>query len=92
MNLDLEKLKEIYGDSIINEISTNVGNLINNINYLKSRQFTNAEEIFERYPYAFLTNEEEFKSKVDKLITSLGVEYIEKLEEDMNLWSILENE
>lgn len=90
MNLDLEKIQEIYGNSIIKEISANVGSLINNINYLEQRHFDNADEVFELYPYAFLQDEDTFKGKVDNLILTLGVEYIERLQEDMSLWSILD--
>ncbi len=90
MNLDLEKVSEIYGESIIKDISSNVGALMNNLKYLEKLQFNNADEIFEQYPYAFLQDEDTFKEKIDNLILTLGVEYIEKLQEDMTIWSILD--
>ena len=34
----------------------------------------------------FLMEEEDFKDKVNNLIKELGVEYIEKLDEDNSLW------
>lgn len=90
MNLDIERVSEIYGESIIKEISTNIETLTNNIKYLENRHIDNADEVFDLYPYAFLQDEDTFKEKIDKLILTLGIEYVEKLQEDMTLWSILD--
>ena len=40
----------------------------------------------ETNPYMFLYDKKIFVDKMDKLIKKLGVEYIEKLEDDFSLW------
>ena len=89
MKINIEKIKEIYGNDSIYEIKDNLDVVIDNLNYLVKCKFSNIYEILESYPYLFLYPKEEFKSKVDNLINSLGVEYIEKLDDDMSLWGDL---
>ena len=90
MELDLQKIQEIYGNNAIKEIKEDQESFISNTNYLKGKGFTNIFEIIEQNPYLFLEDEAIFQDKIDKIIQILGVEYIEKLEEDMNLWSLLD--
>lgn len=86
MKNDLDKIKEIYGESSIYELQDNIEELISNMKYLSSLGFTDIYDIVSTHPYMFLIDEDDFKEKVDLLIKKLGVEYIEKLEEDTSLW------
>ena len=87
MKLDLEKLKEIYGESIVIEIEKNMDSFIDNINHLITYGFKDPYDVVETNPYLFLNTPETFKEKMEKLIQKLGVNYIEKLGEDISLWS-----
>ena len=86
MKYDLDKIKEIYGESSIYELQDNIDELISNMKYLSKLGFNNIYDIVSTHPYMFLIDEEIFKNKVDILISDLGVEYIEKLDEDTSLW------
>ena len=86
MKYDLDKIKEIYGESSIYELQDNIDELISNMKYLSKLGFNNIYDIVSTHPYMFLIDEENFKNKVDILISDLGVEYIEKLDEDTSLW------
>ena len=92
MNLKLEKLQEIYGNSILKELKDNKEDLLDNLEYLKNRGYDNVIELFELYPYSFLQDPTLFQEKVDELIKKLGVEYVEKIEENTGLWECIENE
>lgn len=86
MILDLEKIREIYGDSSIEELNDNIESLTNNMNYLFKLGFDDVYDTVSLYPYMFLIDEETFKEKVNNLIDSLGFDYLKKLEEDTSLW------
>ena len=91
MKLNLDKIEEIYGQSSIYEFYENKENVTTNINYLTSKGFKDVYDIVETYPYIFIIEPEEFKKKVSNLIEHLGVEYIEKLEEDFTLWGEIDD-
>ena len=91
MELDLQKIQEIYGNSAINEIKEDMDSLISNMKYLKEKGFTNIYEIIEQNPYQLLEDEAIFQEKIENIIRILGVEYIEKLEDDMSLWRLLDD-
>ena len=58
---------------------------MNNINYLNSRNITIIEDIVERYGIILLYDEEDFKERIDSLINKLGDNYIEELENNVDL-------
>ena len=86
MILDLDKVREIYGDSSIEELNDNIETLTHNMNYLIKLGFDDVYDTVSIYPYMFLIDEETFKEKVNNLIDSLGFDYIEKLAEETSLW------
>lgn len=90
MNINIDKIKEIYGENSLYEIKNNLDNVINNVNYLIEYNIKNIEEILECYPYIFLMSEEEFKTMIDNYIKELGINYQEELEQDMSLWGRLQ--
>lgn len=86
MKIDFEKIEEIYGSSIIEEIKNNSKDILENIQYLKELNINDIEDIFERYPLIFICDKNEFKNKVDKLISKIGINYVDMLDNDMELW------
>lgn len=89
MKIDFEKIEEIYGSSIIEEIKNNSKDILENIKYLKELNINDIEDIFERYPLIFICDKNEFKNKVDKLISKIGINYVDMLDNDMELWEEL---
>ena len=87
MEIDLEKIIEIYGNSSIYEISDNIDELKANMKYLYNLGIEDVLNVIELYPYMFLQERDVFKEKVDELINSLGDNYLEELSNDFNLWS-----
>ena len=89
MKIDFEKIEEIYGSSVIEEIKNNSKDILENIKYLKELKINDIEDIFERYPLIFICDKNEFKNKVDKLISKIGINYVDMLDNDMELWEEL---
>lgn len=87
--MDIEKIKEIYGDSIIELINQNIDDVSMNIKYLKELGFTDVEDIFERYVYIFMEDNSTFKRKINKFINIIGKDYVSILENNMELWGKL---
>lgn len=87
MGIDIDKILEIYGNSSIYEINDNMDELKANMKYLYDKGIEDVLNIIELYPYMFLQDRNTFKEKTDNLLNKLGVDYIEKLSEDFNLWS-----
>ena len=86
MKLNVEKIREIYGDSIVFELKDNMDNLVDNLNFLISKKIEDPYDVVETNPYLFLQSPETFQEKINSLIERLGVEYVEKLSEDSSLW------
>ena len=86
MRLEIEKLREIYGDSIIADMQENMDSLAENMNLLVSYGFKDPYDIVETVPYICLLEPEQFQEKLDRLVEKLGVEFVEKLSEDNSLW------
>lgn len=89
MNIDFKKIKEIYGDSALEEIKNNLNDILDNIKYLTQLKINDIKDIFERYPLIFICCKEDFKNKVDKLILKVGINYIDALDNNMELWEEL---
>ncbi len=89
MKIDFEKIEEIYGSSVIDEMKNSLNDILENIKYLKYLKINDIEDVFERYPLIFICNEKEFKNKINKLILKIGINYIDILDNDMELWEEL---
>lgn len=86
MDINFDKIEEIYGINTVNDIRNNTQEIVKNIYYLNSLGFDDIEDIFESYTLMFLYDNKDFKNIVNKLINKLGINYIEKLEDNMELW------
>lgn len=83
--VDFDKIGEIYGNEVLNEIQNNIDEVMKNINYMYTLGFDDVEDIFERETLLFLYDSSTFKEKLDKLIFKLGVTYVDDIENDLSL-------
>ena len=90
MEINLEKLEEIYGKSLVKEMHDDIENLIENMKYLDKLEFDDIYDIIEVNPYLFLIDNNEFIKRINNLITSLGIEYLQILAEDTRYWGNIE--
>lgn len=89
MELDMNRMNEIFGNSMILEIKENKEDFIHNIKYVYSLGYKDVYELVEQYPETFLFDSEIFEEKVNKLIDSLGIEPFTKIEENIGIWGSL---
>ena len=85
MNINFDKIENIYGKDTINNIVMLKEDVINNFKYFVSLDFNDPEDIFERQVPIFVCSNDEFKKKLNNLISKLGNNYIEKIENDISL-------
>ena len=85
MEINLNNIRETYGDNVIISISDNIDDVMENIEYLKKLNFTDTEDIFEKYAIIFLDMPSEFKRKIEKLIKEIGHNYVEVIENDLSI-------
>lgn len=90
MEINLKKLEEIYGKSLVKEMHDDIENLIENMKYLDKLEFDDIYDIIEINPYLFLIDNNEFIKRINNLITSLGIEYLQILAEDTSYWGNIE--
>ena len=88
MNINYEKILELYGSNMLNEIKDNLKDVINNMNYLSNIGIIDIIDIFERYPMIFLYDKETFIEKVNNLTSNIP-NYIEELDKNISLWESL---
>lgn len=90
MDINLERIKNLFGNSTIQEIQENQESFLKNIEFLEFLGCPITEELVELYPYSFLKEPENFKKEVQEFLDPLGVNSFEKLEEDTSLWEVLD--
>lgn len=83
----LENIIDAYGEDIKEDILENKDIVLENYNFLQELNIISVDEIFQRYITIFL--DENFKNKVNKLISNLGEDYIEKIEENISIFDSL---
>lgn len=83
----LENIIDTYGEDIKEDILENKDIVLENYNFLQELNIISIDEIFQRYITIFL--DEDFKNKVNKLISNLGEDYIEKIEENISIFDSL---
>mgnify|MGYP005750653903 FL=1 len=85
LNIDINKMKEVFGDEIEDIINENIDIVEKNIKFLKELKFEDAEGILEMYPELFMNFPKKFEEKILKLKEELGDNYIEIIENDMSI-------
>ncbi len=89
MNLDMDRINEVFGKSMIFNIQANKEDFLQNIKYMQSLRYKKVEDLVELYPETFLLDTAIFQEKVDLLLEKLGVESFEKIEENVELWGAI---
>ncbi len=85
LNIDINKMKEVFGDEIEDIINENIDIVEKNIKFLKELKFEYAEWMLEMYPELFMNFPKKFEEKILKLKEELGDNYIEIIENDMSI-------
>ena len=83
----LENIIDTYGEDIKEDILENKDIVLENYNFLQELNIISVDEIFQRYITIFL--DEDFKNKVNKLISNLGEDYVEKIEKNISIFDSL---
>lgn len=89
-SVDFDKISEIYGEEVLREMQENMDEVIKNVNYMYMLEFNDVEDMFEREILLFLYDHDTFKDKLNKLIYKLGLNYVEKIENDLSLLESLQ--
>lgn len=90
MEINYNKIIDIYGKEYLTLINDNIEDVINNIKYLKELGFQDVEDIFERYTFIFIQDNKSFKNKLNNLIKKLGLDYVNIIETDLSILECLE--
>ena len=85
MNIDIEKIEQIYGNEILKQVIENKEDIEKNINYMLKFEFDDVESIFERMTPLFITDSKTFKNKMNKLIKKIGPDYVNVIENDLGI-------
>lgn len=85
MEIDFKKIEKIYGIEMLELVRDNFDDITNNINYMKKLEFTDIEDIFERYIPIFICSNKEFKDKINNLVNKLGIDYVSIIENDLSI-------
>jgi len=85
INIDLEKMKLVHGEEIVEIIYENIDLVEKNIKILKDYKFDDIEGIFERCPMIFMHFTKEFNNKIEKLKNDLGEEYVDIIQNDVGI-------
>jgi len=85
INVDLEKMKEIHGEEIVEIINNNIDIIEKNIKVMKELKFDDVEGIFERCPIIFMKFTKNFKEQIERLISELGENYVEMIQSDIGI-------
>ena len=83
MDIDYDKIKEIYGNDILSEIISNKEDIIKNLYYFYQLGFEDVEDIFERQVMIFICSNDEFINKINNLINKIGNNYIDEIENNI---------
>ena len=83
-NVDLNSIKEIFGEEYIEMINENIDVIDKNVKIMYELNFDDVEGIFERCPEVFMYNPSEFETKIKDLIEKLGENYVDRIEEDIS--------
>ena len=84
MNINIDDLKEIYGDEIVEILNNNIDIIDANVKTMKELGFKDVEGILEREIDIFLSFPNSFKQKINNLIKNIGLNYVEVIEKDVS--------
>ena len=81
----LDKMKEVYGEEIVEVISYNMDIIEKNIDLLRQLKFDDIDGLFERCPTIFMYFPKDFKEKIEVLIKQIGPNYVEVIQRDISI-------
>jgi len=83
--VDLNKMKEIYGEEILELIKDNMDIVVENILIMKKYNFSDIQWLFESSPAFFLNFPMDFEKKLKKIIKKVGLNYVQYIQENVCL-------
>lgn len=83
--IDFEKMKEIYGDEIIEIINDNMDIISKNISTMKKYKFDDVQWLFESCPSFFMNFPTQFEEKIKQLIDKIGPNYVQYIQENIEV-------
>ena len=90
MEIDIKKMKEVYGEEIEEMMIENEEIIKANIKTLKEYGFKDIEGIIEMYPSIIMNFPKQFRGKVEKLKNIYGENFVNKIENDISLLEIID--
>ncbi len=87
--IDFNKINELYGIDVLKDIKTNEHDVIKNLMYFAILGFDDTIDIFERKALVFIDDNISFKSKIDKLIDKIGINYVDEIENNIDLLDLV---
>ena len=83
--IDLNKMKEVYGDEILEMIENNMDIISENILTMKKYNFDDIEWLFEANPSFFMNFPNQFEEKIKEMIEKIGPNYVEYIQENVDI-------
>ena len=83
--IDLNKMKEVYGDEILEMIENNMDIISENILTMKKYNFDDIEWLFEANPSFFMNFPKRFEEKIKEMIEKIGPNYVEYIQENVDI-------
>lgn len=83
--VDLKKMKEVYGDEIIEIIGDNMDIISENILTMEKYKFDDIEWLFEANPSFFMKFPNQFEEKIKEMIKKIGPNYVEYIQENVDI-------
>lgn len=90
LEIDLAVTESIYGSDVLASMADMTEEVVNNIEYLVELGFAETvSDICNRFGPALIEDRYLFRDKVDRMLSALGPDAIEKAGEDMSCWEEL---
>ena len=90
LKINIELMKDIYGEEIEKIIENNMENIKKNEKILEELKFESIQGIFEMYPELFMNFPKQFRKKIEGLKEIYGESYVKIIEEDLTKVEVLE--
>ena len=84
--IDLKKMKEVYGNEILETIDNNMDIISENILTMQKYKFDDIEWLFEANPSFFMNFPKQFDEKVKEMIENIGTNYVEYIQENVDIF------
>lgn len=90
LDISLEHITEIYGESLLDHLSDMVEDVVANIKFLLFLGFgDDVSDICNRFGIILCEDASSFADRVSALVATIGADYSTKMGKDMSLWEAL---